>query len=237
MSGHSKWSTIKRKKDITDKARGVVFSKLSRIITASVVEGGGVADPAGNVRLASAIQRAREANMPKDNIERAIEKASSASSSNIKEIICEGFGSNGLMFIITATTDNPNRTLPVIKNSFEKLGGKWGNENSVKYQFTKCGVVEFDKNNVTEEGVYDFADKIGASDIEDDESYYVYVPFEKVGTVNQFLGDMHVKGIDIIYRPNAPIQLESNIVEKAHLICEALEDLDDVDGVYTNMAI
>lgn len=237
MSGHSKWSTIKRKKEITDKARAVVFSKLSRIITSAVIEGGGVTDPTGNVRLASAIEKARAVNMPKNNIERAIEKAKNPAGAVLKEIICEGFGKNGVLFIITATTDNPNRAISNIKNTFEKMGGKMGHENSVKYQFTRCGVVEFDTNNVTEEQVYNFADKIGAIDIEIDGNYFVYIPYENVGRVSQLLDGMMPISTDIIYKPSSPIELSSEVIHEIHQICEALEELDDVDNVYTNMKL
>jgi len=238
MSGHSKWSTIKRKKEINDKARAQVFSKLSRIITLAVFEGGGIADPAGNVGLRIAIDRARAANMPRANIDRAIEKAKRGGADNLREVVYEGFAPGGVSLIISATTDNPNRALSEIKNKLEKLGGKLGSEHSVMYQFVKCGVVEFDENS-KEDDVYSFADSIGALDIEvHNGAYFVYIPFDKIGYVAEYVGKtLESRGADIFYKPQMTVSTTEQGIANIDRIVDALEELDDVDSVYTNLNI
>lgn len=235
MSGHSKWSQIKRQKGINDQKKGAIFSKMSKIITMAVREGGGIADPAKNFKLRLAVERARAENMPKDNIERAIEKATGADSANIKEVVYEGFAVAGASLIITAATDNPNRTFNMIKSTLEKLNGKMGSPNSVAYNYDKCGVVVFNKSEIDEAAAFSFSDSIGASDIDDNGStYVVYIPFEKLGHVHEVLGDTKPDTIDVFYRPHLTVMVDHNIAEQIGRICEALEDLDDVDKVYSN---
>lgn len=135
MSGHSKWATIKRQKGANDAKRGQLFTKLSKSITLAVREGGGVADPNGNFRLRLAVEAARAANMPKDNIERAISRASGKEMDNLAEALYEGFGPGGFSVIVETLSDNKQRTVSEVKNIFDKNGGSMGSQGSVQYQF------------------------------------------------------------------------------------------------------
>lgn len=235
MSGHSKWSTIKRQKGINDQKRGQIFTKLSRAITLSVSEGGGITDPEKNVKLRLAIARAREENMPKDNIERAIERAKGPEASNLKEAVYEGFGRGGVSLMIVATTDNPNRTHSQIKTTLEKLGCKLGSVHSVAYLFEKCGIVVFDKKECDENALFSITEKLGALDVEDDgASYIVYIPFESLGTVAHLEGSIVPTTMDVFYRPTTTVSLNESDIQQTGKLVEALEELDDVSKVYTN---
>ncbi len=139
MSGHSKWSTIKRQKGVTDAKRGQLFTKLAKAITISVNQGGNVTDPASNPRLRLAIDMARGANMPKDNIDRAIVRAINKQAGDMTEVIYEGFGPGGISVIVEAITDNKQRTTPEVKSAFDKSGGSLGVQGSVSYQFEQKG--------------------------------------------------------------------------------------------------
>src|SRR5438132_496161 len=131
MSGHSKWSKIKRQKEVTDKVKGAAFAKLSRIITLAVIEGGGIPDPVNNVRLRLSIEKAKALNMPKENITRAIEKGAGPHKLELKEVVYEAFAPHGISVIIVATTDNSNRTFAEIRTILERNGGKMGTQGSV----------------------------------------------------------------------------------------------------------
>src|SRR3990167_9111836 len=206
MSGHSKWSQIKRKKGLTDQKRGQIFSKMSRLITLSVKEGGGITDPEKNVKLRLAVTRAKSENMPKENIDRAISKASGGESGSVQEVLYEGFGPSGVSLVITGVTDNANRTHSEVKNLLEKNGGKIGTVGSVAYLFDKCGLIAFDKETTAEEAVFSFADKINAIDIESTgDSYIVYIPFDKLGLVPTFTSGLEPTLVEPYYRPKSPI--------------------------------
>ncbi|MBP9816234.1 YebC/PmpR family DNA-binding transcriptional regulator [Candidatus Woesebacteria bacterium] len=227
MSGHSKWANIKRKKGVNDAQRSAVFTKMSRIISTAVHEGGGIGDPEKNFKLRLAVDRAKAVNMPKDTIQRAIDKAAGGDGSQMKELLYEGFGPHGIAILISATTDNQNRTFAEVKLAIEKNGGKMASTNAVAYQFTKCGVLELQKKDVSEEEVYAMFDEYKALDLEEDEEIYVlYIPFEQMGKV---------KGsIDVIFRPNATVELSEAESEKVEGFIEKLEELDDVMNVYSN---
>jgi YebC/PmpR family DNA-binding regulatory protein len=229
MSGHSKWANIKRKKGVNDAQRSAVFTKMSRIISTAVHEGGGIGDPDKNFKLRLAVDRAKAVNMPKDTIQRAIDKAAGGDGSQMKELLYEGFGPHGVAVLIAATTDNPNRTYAEVKLALEKNGGKMASPNAVAYQFVKCGVLELKKGETSEEQAYAMYDEYQALDMEeDDESYVLYIPFEQMGKV---------KGsIDIFYRPNTTIQLTDSEIKRIEGFVEKLEELDDVMNVYTNYA-
>ena len=233
MSGHSKWSTIKRKKEITDQKRGAIFSKLSRVITMAVINGGSN-DPAFNITLRLAILRARSFNMPKINIDRAVLKASSSEAKALREMVYEGFGPSGVSFIITATTDNPSRTVSAIKQTLEKNNGKLGSENSVKHFFKKYGIVVFDKENVREEDIFIFSEEFEAYDIESGEEYVVYIPFDKMGIVHESKIGSLADSVEVWYKPEITIPVTVKIEEKIHLLIGLLEDIDEVENVYTN---
>jgi YebC/PmpR family DNA-binding regulatory protein len=236
MSGHSKWAQIKRQKASNDQQRSGVFSKMSRLITIAVHEGGGITDPEKNFKLRLAIERAKLFNMPKDTIQRAINKAAGGGDSMMREVIYEAFGQAGIALMIAATTDNSNRTHAEIKHVLDMNGGKIGGPNAVAHLFQKCAVALFDKSDVNEQAVFDFAQALDAYDIEDEENEYtVYIPFENLGRVK----DMNVaepREVDVFFRPLMPVTLDGPEEEKLHRLIEKLEELDDVHNVYSNAA-
>lgn len=239
MSGHSKWANIKRKKEVTDKARGAVFAKLSRLITLAVVEGGHEGNPAHNFKLRLTIDKARSANMPKENIQRAIEKGTGSDKHFLKEVIYEGFAPHGVAILIHATTDNPNRTVSEIKNCFEQHGGKLGSQHSVAYLFQHCAKVAFDLVGNKEEDVFEFAQSLKALDFDEDEtSYYAYIPFELFGRIKEHLEKVKPRSTEIFFKPQTIISLtkEEEVKQVLGLI-EALEELDDVHEVFSNLEL
>lgn len=229
MSGHSKWANIKRQKEVKDMARGNIFSKLSRAITLAVIEGGGITDPAGNVKLRLAIEKAKQFNMPKDNIQKAIDRGAGPSKNQLKEVIYEGFGPHGIVIIIQSTTDNPNRTLSEIRNVLEKHGGKLGNQGAVSYLFQKCSSIVIEKTKASQNQVFELAEKIDGFDIEENErSFTVYFPYENLGKAGE---------AEVDYKPTTLIKIENENKTKTILsLVEALEQLDDVQRVFTNSA-
>ena len=236
MSGHSKWSKIKRDKQTKDKQKGNLFSKLSRLITLAVIEGGGITNPENNLKLRLAIEKAKENNLPKDNIERAIEKGIGPNRQQLKEIIYEAFGPQGVSFIILVTSDNANRTLAEVRNVVESLGGKLGNQGSVMYLFKKFGLASFRQSEVEEEAVFSFADKIKAFDIDkDEEFFYIHFPYEFLGKAREYLNELKVDNIEIEYKPDSPIKIADNdLKKKIATFIETLENLDDVHKVFAN---
>lgn len=236
MSGHSKWANIKHKKAVNDKIKSNVFGKYSRMITMAVIEGGGVTNPDHNVKLRLAIDMAHSENLPKDNIDRAIEKGLGQDKNLLKEVLYEAFDKAGVAFIIEATTDNPNRTLAEIRNVLERHGGKLGSQGSITHLFQKCGVINFYRKDNSEDDIFAFADKIDEIDIEeDDDQCTVIFPFEKIGSVKGILGSLKPSRMEISYRILVPMPIQSEI-EKKHIeeLMEALEVLDDVHRVFVN---
>ncbi|MCL4374288.1 YebC/PmpR family DNA-binding transcriptional regulator [Patescibacteria group bacterium] len=238
MSGHSKWANIKRKKEVNDKLRGSLFTKLTRMITLAVLEGNGMTDPDYNFRLRLAIDKAKQLNMPKDNIARAIEKGIGPNKSQLKELFYEGFAPGGVALIIHATTDNHNRTMSEIRNVMEKGGGKLGDQGAVAYLFQKCGVVMVDKQANSQEAVLAFADRIGAFDIEeDDESFIVYFPFERLGKIRDQFQGLTAPAAELCFRPTTSVTVaDPALFDRVTRLAESLESLDDVHGVYTNLS-
>ncbi len=237
MSGHSKWANIKRKKGENDKAKGVIFAKLSRIITLAVVEGGGIGDPASNFRLRLAIEKARSANMPKDNIERAIEKGTGSNSVNLKEVVYEAFLSHGVACMIQCTTDNPTRTFNEVRMTLESRGGKMGSQGSVSYLFQKCAVMEFDAATQKEDDVFAFAEALNAYDIDESGGkIIIYFPFESFGKAMRALGSLTPSLSEIEYRALTKVSV-ANKEEAQQVIhmAEGLEELDDVHLVFINL--
>ncbi len=239
MSGHSKWANIKRKKEANDKVKGAIFAKHSRLITLAVIEGGGIPDPIHNFKLRLAVDKAKSLNMPKDNIARAIEKATGAGKTSLKEVIYEGFAPHKVAILMQSTTDNPNRTVSEIKNILERHGGKLGSQGSVSYLFEKCGYVEIHKKDNSEDEVYQFAEVLKSLDIEEDEvSYHIYVPFDMLGKVKQYGDKITIKSTEIDYKPHISVSLPDVHQIRAILsLTELLESLDDVHKVFTNLDI
>jgi len=238
MSGHSKWSQIKRKKGIKDQQRGQLFSKLSRLITLAVSETK-IPDPENNIKLRMAIQQAKAANMPKENIKRAIEKGVGPDTDNIQDMFYEAFGPEGVVFMIHATTDNQNRTFSEIKKTLDRIGGKIGSKGSVSYLFKKCALLIINKKETAEENIYKIADEISSFDIdEDDDSFYIYFPYENMGKIIQkkYKDIQNLPELD--YKPIMQIKIsETNIAKQVLEIVLQLENLDDVQKVYSNFDI
>lgn len=237
MSGHSKWANIKRKKQANDLVKGNVFAKMSHLITLAILESGGMTQPENNVKLRLAIDRAKSINMPKENILRAIEKGSGPNQTMLKEIIYEGFGPYGIFLLILSTTDNSNRTASEIRNMLEKNSGKLGTQGSVSYLFKKCAFVSFLKTEVNEEAVFKIGEKLKAFDINEDTShFFVFFPFSNFGLLKTHLNNIKYDLAEIDYLPTIPVVLDSPEKEKKVLdIVEALESLDDIQRVYTNL--
>lgn len=238
MSGHSKWSKIKRQKGLNDQAKGKIFSKMSRLISISVSEGGGVVSPENNLRLRMAIEKARQINMPRESIERAIEKGVGPDKSLMKSFIYEAFARYGVGLLIVGTTDNSNRSIAEIKNALDKGEGRLGNQGSVMHLFKHCAYCIFDLKKATEEDVLNFSAKIAAFDIdEDEESFIVYFPFENLGKIKEIAGTLSYEMAEEFYKPLSEIIVNE---EKKHLrvisLINDLEDLDDVHNVYSNLS-
>lgn len=241
MSGHSKWATIKRAKGANDAKRGQLFTKLSKAITIAVQQGGGTTDPNMNFRLRLAIESARGANMPKDNIERAIQRASGKQADSLQEVVYEGFGPGGFSVIVEALTDNILRTVGDVKSIFNKGGGNMGAQGSVMYQFEKKGVITVAKNGKSLDDIFMIAADNGADDIEDaDTEVLLYTKPEDVAKVRDELSTqgLDIKAAELTFRPVVISQIsDRSEAEKALAFVEKLEDNDDVQKVYANFDI
>lgn len=239
MSGHSKWSTIKRQKGLNDKKRGITFTKLSNAISLAVKEGGGISDPDQNFRLRLSIDAARASNMPKDNIERAINRAVGKDAANFVEVIYEGFAPGGVAIMVEAATDNTMRTTPEIKSIFNKSGAHFGQPGSVSYQFKQIGKVVVFKNDKSLDEIFNLAVDCGAEDIEEaGDEVFIYTQVANISTVRQSLIDagLSISEAGIVRVP----VITTEITDKALLLrfekfVNALEELDDVQKVYTNL--
>lgn len=236
MSGHSKWANIKHKKEVNDKVKGQVFAKLSRLITLAVIEGGSIPDPTNNFKLRFLIEKAKTVNMPKENIERAIERGHGPNKSQLKECIYEAFGPYGVVMIITASSDNPTRTVNTIKSGLEQYQAKLGAQGSVMYLFKKVGAITFDKTSCREDDIFEFAQRCNALDIENNKALYtIYVSFSELGRVKDYIGNLVSTSVDIEYKPESPIILKEEQKAKIHTIIDSLERLDDIHMVFTNI--
>ncbi len=241
MSGHSKWSTIKRKKGANDARRGKMFTKLIKEITVAVKEGGGNPDPEANPRLRLAIQNAKGANMPKDNIARAIKKGSGADAESYEELTYEGYAPNGVAVFVECMTDNQNRTISSVRSAYNKSGGSLGTNGSLEFIFDHKGVFTFkvpegfDEDDFTLE-VIDF----GAEDVEvHDDFVSVTSAMEDFGTLNKKLEEMDIETetAELQRIPNTLVELDDSSLAKVMKFIEALEDNDDVQKVYHNVDI
>jgi YebC/PmpR family DNA-binding regulatory protein len=241
MSGHSKWKTIKRQKGATDAKRGQLFTKLSMAITLAVRQGGGVADLNSNPRLRLAIDTARSANMPKENIDRAIQRAAGKQASEMEEVVYEGFGPGGFSMIIEAITDNKNRTTPEIKSKVEKLGGRLGVQGSVSYQFAQKGLISIEKNGQMLDDLFLMSADAGAEDVEDEgEEVLVYTKIEEVGKIRDILAQkgLIVKNAEFTRIPLTFVQItDKESGDKAITFIDKLEEMDDIQKIYANFDI
>lgn len=240
MSGHSKWSTIKRKKGVIDAKKGKIFTKLIKEITLAARLGGG--DPEANARLRQAIIAAKEENMPKDNIDRAIKKGigEADGASNYEEVTYEGYGPGGVAVLVEVMTDNKNRTVAEIRHIFSKHGGNLGENGCVSWIFEKKGSILFGKKAINEDVLMELVLDAGAEDVreEGDELQVITDPgsYEKVKKAINDKGVKYIEsGIGMI--PQNSIKLESGKAEQMLKMMEKLEDNDDVQNVWANFDI
>ncbi|HHJ39014.1 MAG: hypothetical protein AXA67_11060 [Methylothermaceae bacteria B42] len=239
MAGHSKWANIRHRKSAQDAKRGKIFTKLIREITVSARIGGG--DPAANPRLRTAIDKALGANMPKDTIDRAIKKGSGAlEGDNYEEVRYEGYGPGGVAVMVDCLTDNRNRTVAEVRHVFTKAGGNLGTDGSVAYLFTKLGVINFPAS-ADEDAIMEAALEAGADDIvsDDDGNIEVLTAPENFEAVKSALEQAGLKpeSAEITMRASTSVKLDAGEAEKMIRLLEKLEDLDDVQEVYSNADI
>ena len=233
MAGHSKWSTIKRAKGAADAKRGQQFTKLSKAITVAAKAGGG--DPVGNPRLKLAIDTARAANMPKDNINRAIERASGANAENIDEILYEGYGPGGAAILMEVLTDNRNRTIAEVRNLLQKHGGSMGDAGSVAWMFKSQGVLQLPLQGHDAEEISMVAIEAGANDIDQDgDDLIVVTDLDAVGDVSQALSEYGEVKANMQFIPTTQLELEEEAQQKLLALLDILEDHDDINRVSTN---
>ena len=235
MAGHSHWAGIKHKKGKADKQRSAIFSKLSREITVAAKLGD--KNPDMNARLRSAIQAARSANMPKDNIERAIDKSSIAADTNFENIRYEGFGPAKTAIVVTTLTDNKNRTASNIRTIFQKYGGGLGTQGSASHNFIQLGVIKIDKGEMGEEKVFNLATDAGANDCIFHENYYeIHTNNDEIYDVKNLLEKeiSNFISTEIEWVPINKINLNEEEKEKMNKFLEILEEDDDVQNVFTN---
>jgi YebC/PmpR family DNA-binding regulatory protein len=241
MSGHSKWATIKRQKGAADVKRGQAFTKLSMAITLAVKQGGGIGDPDSNFRLRLAIDAAKAANMPKDNIARAIDRASGKNMAHVDEVVYEGFGPHGIAVIVEGATDNKMRTTSEVKNLFDRQGGSMGQPGSVSYLFKQVGRIEVVKKDKSLDDIFLLAVDSGAEDVEESgEVVNVFTKPSDLARVRQLLTQ---QGIEITeeeleYVPLTKIAMEnSESTDQVIAFLEKMEDLQDVQKVYSNIDV
>ena len=240
MSGHSKWATIKRAKGAADLKRGLTFTKISNAITVAVKASGGIADPNSNFKLRLAVDAARAANMPKENIERAIQKAIGEDTGEVSEVIYEGFAPEGVSVIIEAATDNTMRTTSEIKSIFNKDGGNFGQPGSVAYQFEQKGRIIINKNGKTIDELFEIALQSGAEDIEYiQDKAIIQTSYADLSSVRERLMEkgMVLEAIETIRKPLIPIVISDPArLERVVNFLDKIGALDDVQKVYSNLA-
>jgi YebC/PmpR family DNA-binding regulatory protein len=239
MSGHSKWSTIKRQKGANDAKRGQLFTKLAREIT--VAARSGLPDPEHNVRLRLAIQKARAENMPKDNIDRAIERATGGSGSDhYEEILYEGYGPGGIALMIQAMSDNRNRTVGEVRSVLTRSGGTLGENGSVAWMFDHVGQILVDPGAIDPDDIGLVAIDAGAIDVQvEDGQVEIFTEVQDLHKVQEALGEagINVASSELMMRPKTLMTPESDVALKTIRLMERLEDLDDVQTVYTNLDV
>src|ERR1039458_6253915 len=239
MSGHSKWHSIKHKKAVVDARRGQQFTKLARAITVAAREGGG--DPEGNPSLALGVQKARDASMPKDNIERAIAKGTGegVDADQIETVLYEGYGPGGVALLIEALTDNRNRTGADVRHALSKHGGSHGEPGSVSYLFDKCGVIVVDAARYDENDLIVAIDA-GAQDISlDDDVFEVITEPGDLGRVKDALtaAGVEAESADVTQRPKARVAVQESDAARLLKLIDTLEESDDVAAVHANFDV
>jgi YebC/PmpR family DNA-binding regulatory protein len=240
MSGHSHWATIRRKKEATDAKKGAVYTRLAREIVIAVREGG--SDPGSNVRLQLAIERARAQNMPKDNIERAIRRGSGEGKDGvaIEEVMYEGYGPHGIALLIACMTDNRNRSVAEIRHALNKAGGSMAEAGSVAWQFKRIAYFSFPMQKLKEDEIFEMAVEAGADDVSfDDGVAEIIAPPETYKEISVALHNAHIvpEEAELRYTPNNEIELGDDDGLQVLRVVENLEELDDIQSVFSNLAI
>jgi YebC/PmpR family DNA-binding regulatory protein len=235
MAGHSHWAGIKHKKGRADKERSKIFSKLSREITVAAKLGD--KDPDMNPRLRTAIQAAKQANMPKDNISRAISKSEISGEKNYESLRYEGFGPSNIAFIIETLTDNKNRSASSIRTVLQKNGGRLGETGSTAHMFSNCGIIHIKKDKIKEEEIFEVAINAGAKDCVNQENFFEIITekedFYKIKTVlEKKVQTINYSSVE--WRPLNFIDINKDKVEQLIEVLNALEALDDVQNIFTN---
>jgi YebC/PmpR family DNA-binding regulatory protein len=236
MSGHSKWATIKRAKGAADAKRGKLFSVISKDLTLAARDGGGDAD--FNPRLRTCVQKAKQANMPADNIDRAIKKGTGELPGvTYEEIVYEGYAAGGVGLIVELTTDNKNRSASEVRSTMSKNGGNLAGVGAVAFQFERKGQFIIDSSKIDEEALMDLVLEAGAEDIKNQGDYYeVICPLTEYDALWQALKDIETESSELAYLPNilVPVEDKDTARKVLHLI-EKLDDLEDVRAVHSNM--
>ena len=239
MAGHSKFKNIMHRKGAQDKKRAKTFSRLGKEIAVAVKTGG--ADPESNIRLRSAINTAKNLNMPKDNIERAVKKGEGNDpDSNYEEVRYEGYGPEGTAIIVEAMTNNKNRTAAEIRSIFSKSGGNLGESGSVSFGFKRLGAITIEKNLATEEEIFDFSVENGSEDLEvNEEDYVIYCEQSVLHILNNKIVSKFgsTKSADLMWKSDTSVEVEKDSAEKLFKLLNALEDNDDVQGVSSNFEV
>ena len=234
MAGHSKWANIKHRKARQDASRGKVWTKVIREITVAAKDG---PDPNDNPRLRLALEKANAANMPKDTIKRTIEKGSgTGETGELEEIVFEGYGPGGVAILVETMTDNRNRTVSDVRHAFSKYGGNLGTDGSVSYLFKKLGIIHLSKN-LSEENLMEVVIESGAEDFsEEDDFYEVTTEANVFNNVLDVFKEKKIEYIDakLTLRADTHVPLDNDMSEKVLNIMEFMDDLDDVQEVYTN---
>lgn len=241
MSGHSKWHNIRLKKEKVDSKRGKMFTRVSKEIMLAVKEGG--PDPDGNHRLAAAIQKAKEVNMPKTHITRAIDKMTGdGSGSNIEEVTYEGYGPHGVAVLVETATDNKNRTVPEIRNIFTKYGGAMGEAGCVAWIFDKKGLITVKTDAIGEDELFELIIDAGAEDLkrdDDEEVFEIYTEFTALSEVKKYLQEKNIpiESSDITMIPKNEVILNKSQAETVLKMMDLMEENDDVQDVHANFNI
>lgn len=238
MSGHSKWAQIKRQKGVADVRRGQTFTKLSNAITIAVKQGGGIGDPKENFHLRLAIDAAKAANMPKENIDRAIKRAAGRDGGDLAEVTYEGFAPGGILVIVEAATDNTNRTTSEVKSLFHKAGANLAQPGAVSYQFKNVGEIIISKDGRNLDDIFLIAADAGAEDVEDrGEEAAVFTFPENLALVRDKISSQGIKIMDASLSRQATSRValdpekENSVVD----FLSSLENLEDVQKVYSNI--
>jgi YebC/PmpR family DNA-binding regulatory protein len=246
MSGHSKWSTIKRKKGAIDAARGKIFTKLAREIQIAARSG---ADPTTNFALRLAVDKARGENMPKDNIDRAVRRGAGLEkdAAEIEEITYEGYGPHGIAFLVECLTDNRNRTISDLRRVFTRANGSLGEPGSVAWQFTQRGYILFSRTtadgeplDIDPDAIFMIALEGGAEDVEiSEDAIEIYTERTDFAQVVQILKDNGLEPTEsnLMQKPNSPLELNAEEAANVLNLVEALDELDDVSEVYHNLEL